>query len=180
MDEILNKIKLKMKKTIDDFSSRIVKLRTGRANPLSLYGIKINYYDELLPLEQISNITSPDPLQLLIKPYDVSFLKEIYKNIVSRGKYNAKLENDVIRIKLSPMTSDNRQKIIKELHIITENHRIALRQIRHQEINIIKKNTEFSEDQAKGYYKKIDQEIDNFMKEINEISQKKEKEINHI
>lgn len=165
-------------KAILGYEAQLTKVVIGRANPNLINKIKINYYDSILSLDEIASISVASPLQLLVKPYDMSVTKAIEKAIMDY-KLNVAIANEghQIRITYPQMTTEKRGEMVKQLNLITEQARVTVRQAR-QEINKkIKANKELSEDLQKHYLDAIQEEIDKSIKKIQEIADEKEKDL---
>ncbi|WP_027121108.1 ribosome recycling factor [Mycoplasma leonicaptivi] len=168
----------KCEKAIQHYKFEISKISTGRANPQLIKGIKVNYYDSLTPLEEISNISVPEPQQLLIKPYDLLSVKEIYKAI---EKANLGIqpvdEGNQVRLSFPTLTTQKRKEYVKVLKELTEEARIGIRNARQSINKIVKDNKEISEDTQKMYLDKIQKNIDSQMGKIDKIFDEKENDL---
>ncbi len=181
LEEIKRGAREKMQKSLDLLSSEFTRLRTGRANPALLDGIKINYYNSLVPLKQIASITTPEPKLLVIQPWDKSAIPEIEKAILKTELgLNPQVEGNLIRIPIPPLTEERRKELVKLASRLAEDTKIAIRNIRrdaNEEIKRKEKQSEISEDDAKTGIKKIQELTDEFIKLVDETLKKKEKEI---
>ncbi|WP_027122451.1 ribosome-recycling factor [Metamycoplasma spumans] len=174
----LMELEEEISKTINNFENQMTKIVVGRANPALINKIKINYYDSLISLEEIAAITAASPLQLLVKPYDMSVLKTIEKAIMD-NKINVTTANEGHQLRLTypQMTTEKRVEMTKQLSQVTELARVGVRQAR-QDINKkIKSDSELSEDLQKHFLDNIQKEVDKAIEKINELSKAKEKDL---
>lgn len=156
------------------------KISVGRANPKLLESIKINYFGTLTPLNQLCNISVPEPRQLLIKPYDASINSSIVSAInTSNLQVNAVDEGNKTRITLPELTGERRKQLVKSLGQYTENARVKIRSIR-QELNRALKNAKLPEDTTKKKLEDVQKMTDQYIQKINEITKSKEKELTTI
>ncbi|KKB26676.1 Ribosome recycling factor [Mycoplasmopsis meleagridis] len=165
-------------KALDHYVFELSKISTGRANPQIIKGIKINYYETLTPLEELSNISVPEPQQLLIKPYDSSITKEIVKAILLEN-FNLAVadEGNQIRLTFPALTTDKRKEMVKHLSKYTENAKIGIRNARHNVNKRIKADEQLSEDLEKRYLDEIQKVTDNKILHIEKITKEKENEL---
>ncbi len=181
LDDIYKDAESRMKKAVEAFKKELAKIRTGRATPALLEGIKVNYYGNLIPLNQIATIMAPEPRLLRVKPFDQGAIGEIDKAIKSSGLgLNPRVEKGVINIPIPPLSEERRKELIKLLHKLTEDARVSVRNIRRDAIEMIRemeKNKEISEDEKRVAEKKIQDLTDKYIEQINEIMEAKEKEI---
>src|SRR5512138_200151 len=117
-----------MNKSIQFLEKELHKLRTGKATPQMLEGIRINYYGVQTPLEQAANITTPDARQIIIQPWDKSIIQDIDKAIMAANLgLNPKNEGEVLRILVPPLTEERRRELVKKAKVEAENTKIAIR-----------------------------------------------------
>ena len=174
-------VETKMNKRVDELNSELKTIRAGRANAQVLDKIAIEYYGTMTPIAQVGSISSPDPRSLLIQPWDVSVLKEIEKAIL-KSDLGIAPQNDgkVIRLNFPPLTEERRKELVKTVKKYSEEAKVQIRNIRRDSITDYKaqkKNGEITEDEMKTIEKDIQTLTDNFIKEIDNISDSKEKEI---
>ncbi|MGV2392542.1 UNVERIFIED_CONTAM: ribosome recycling factor [Campylobacter lari] len=168
-------------KAINHFVFELSKISTGRANPQIIKGVKVNYYDTLTPLEELANISVPEPQQLLIKPFDISCIKDIVKGLTNANLgLNPVDEGDKVRITFPALTTERRKELVKGLSKHTEAAKIGVRNARQNVNKNIKTDEELSEDEQKRYLDIIQKEVDKKIEHINELTSKKEKEIMNI
>lgn len=182
--EEIKKSEGKMQKALTALSSNFNTIRAGRANPAVLDRITVEYYGTPTPLNQMAAISVPDPRTLMISPWDRSTLKSIEKAIQSSDLgINPNNDGSVIRLIFPPMTSERRNELAKEIHKMTEDGKVALRNIRRDamdKIKAMKKNNEITEDDVKEAEKEIQKVTDKYVKETDVMSDKKIKEIQEI
>jgi ribosome recycling factor len=172
----------KLAQAISRFEEEIKKIRTGRAHPGQLDGIKIEVYGTLLPLNQVANITAPEAQMLLISPFDPANITNICAAIRVDQALGLNPSDDgrVIRVPVPPLTEERRRYLVKQAAEKLEETRIAFRNIRQdafKDIKHRKDKKELSEDDAKRLEKAIDEEITRSNSKLDELFKSKEKEI---
>ena len=180
-NQLYNDTKAKMRRTVEVLRTELVKIRTGRANPALIENIKVKSYGTDVSVSHIASITTPQPRQLLIKPWDKNTLPDIEKAILKSDLgLMPSSDGSVIRLNLPPLTEESRQALSKLVHRIGEENKIAVRNIRRGAMETIreeKKEKNVSEDEAKRVEGKIQKLTDSYIKEIEEILEAKDKEI---
>jgi len=180
-ETIHNNTKAKMEKSAALFAQELSKIRTGRASPALLDGIKVEYYGSSLPLNQVSTISIPEPRLIIIQPWDKAALPEIEKAINKSGiGLNPNNDGNVIRLAIPPLTTERREELIKLTQRLAEEAKVTIRNIRRDANNEIKKeekDKKISEDDSFKTQERIQKLTDEFIKKIDEILKKKEKEI---
>lgn len=174
-------IESKMEKRVDGYAGELKTIRAGRANASVLDKIAIDYYGTMTPIQQIGAISSPDPRQLMIQPWDATALKAIEKAI-NESELGISPQNDgkVIRLNFPPLTEERRKELVKLVKKYTEEAKVQIRNIRRDALDDYKKKKkdgEVTEDDLKGIEKDIQTLTDNYIKEIDGICADKEKEI---
>ena len=179
-DMVLLETEEKMEKTVQSMLKEFSKIRTGRASANILDSITIDYYGSPSPVRQISNVTTPEANQLLIKPYDASTLKAI-ERAISASDLGITPINDgtSIRLIFPKLTEERRRELVKSLGKITEGAKVACRNIRREGNDDIKK-LKLPEDDEKGYIEDIQKLTDKFMEKIDKETEIKEKELMEI
>ena len=174
----------RMKKTLDVLQSEFASVRAGKANAAVLDQISVEYYGTPSPIQQIASISSPDPRTLVIQPWDASSLKAIEKAIlVSDLGINPQNDGRVIRLVFPQLTEERRKELAKQVKKYGEEAKVAIRNIRRDAIEKFKKQqkaSEITEDDYKGIEKDIQKLTDDYIKEIEGIADKKEKELFEI
>ena len=175
-DEILNK----MEKTVDVFANNLAEVRAGRANPAILNKIKVDYYGAPTPLNQLATVSVPEARKLQIKAFDKSCLADIEKAI-----YEANLgltpnnTGELIFITIPELTEDRRRELVKQAKAMSEDAKIALRNIRQDANNSIKR-LELNEDEEKRGEAEVQDLINKYNKEVDEKAKEKEEELMSI
>ena len=171
----------KMQKTIEVVKSNFAAVRAGRANAGVLDRIMVEYYGAPTPLNQVANIGSPDPRTLTIQPYDMSLLKAIEKAIqTSDLGINPQNDGRIIRLAFPQLTEERRRDLTKQVRKYGEEGKVALRNIRRDAMDDIKKKTkksELTEDDQKKLEKELQDMTDKRCKDVDDLTAKKEKEL---
>lgn len=178
MQDILNLTKEKMDKAIVGYEDGLASIRTGRANAALLNSVEIDYYGAMTPLNQVGSISVVEGRTLVVKPFDINFLKEIEKAIYE-ANLNLTPQNDgtVIRVQVPSLTEDTRKELTKEVSKKAEEAKIAIRNIRRESNEMTKKSAELTEDMEKDCLEKIQKLTDEAVKKVDEIAADKSKEI---
>ncbi len=174
----------RMDKTLNALQSQFSSVRAGRANPAVLDQIRVEYYGTPTPLNQIGSISSPDPRTLVIQPWDGSILKAVEKAIqASELGINPQNDGRVIRLAFPQLTEERRQELVKQVRKYGEDAKVAIRNIRRdamENFKAQKKKSEITEDDLKDIEKDLQKLTDDYIKEVEAISAKKEKELFEI
>jgi len=172
-----NEVKSKMEKAIEALESRFVTVRAGRANPNILNGIMVEYYGTPTPIQAIATVSVPEARQLMIKPFDKSSLKDIEKAIYAAELGMAPTNNgEVIILTIPELTEETRKTYVKQVKDMAEEARIALRNIRQDANNQIKRE-EMPEDEEKICLDSVQKLIDKYNGVVEEKFKEKEKEL---
>lgn len=175
---ILDSSKEKMDKTIENYENNLVQIRTGRANPAMLDGISVDYYGAMTPLNQVSAITVPEGRQLLIKPYDKSLVDPIERAINEANLgIHPQSDGENIRLNIPPLTEESRKVLVKDVAKYAEDAKVAIRNIRRDANDSIKKDKDLTKDDIQGYQDDVQTLTDDMIKKIEEIAKVKEKEL---
>ncbi len=178
MDPIALEAKESMGKTIQAFQNELTTLRTGRATPAMLDRVECEYYGDKIAVNQISSISSPEPRQLLVKPYDKGDVKNICAAIAAANLgVNPINEGDCIRITIAPLTEETRRDLVKKAKAMSEDSKVAIRNIRRDFIDLVKASDEMTEDLQKRVQEEIENVTKDSVAEIDSILAKKESEI---
>ena len=174
----------KMKKTAEVLSSQFASVRAGRANIAVLDQIQVEYYGAPTPIQQIATVSSPDPRTLVIQPWDTSSLKLVEKAIMASDLgINPQNDGRVIRLAFPQLTEERRRDLVKQVKKYGEDAKIAVRNIRRdamEKFKAQKKKSEITEDDLKDIEQDMQKLTDNFIKEIDSLTSKKEKELFEI
>ena len=179
--KIQDNAKTKMEKTKDVLRADLMAIRAGRANPQLLDRITVDYYGTPTPLKSVANISAPEPRILQINPWDVKMVKDITKAILA-SDLGLTPSNDgkVIRLMLPELTAERRKELTKLVRKTAEESKVAVRSIRRdavEQVKKLKKNSEITEDDQKKAEDEIQKLTDNNIKDIDKITADKEKEI---
>ena len=174
----------RMRKTSENLITNLSSVRAGRANAAVLDQISVDYYGVPTPIQQLANISTPDPRSLLIQPWDKSTLKSIEKAILA-SELGINPQNDGISIRLvfPQLTEERRKELAKQVKKYAEEAKVAIRNIRRDAMDsfkVQKKNGEMTEDDVKIAEKDLQKITDDWIKEIDKIADKKEKELFEI
>src|SRR3954452_9962997 len=177
-------IKARMEKALSDMQHDMASVRTGRASLGILVHIRVDYYGTPTPLNQLANLHVPEPSLITIQPWDVSQIGPIEKAIrTSDLGLNPANDGKVIRLPIPPLTEERRKEIVKKMHGGAENHRVAVRNIRRDGNEAVKKllkDKKVTEDEEKRAHDEIQKLTDSFMEKIDSAVKTKEKEILEI
>lgn len=176
--EILDEIELKMTKTVESLEGNLNTLRTGRASSALLDNLYCDYYGDKMLVKDIAAIKVPEPRQLLIMPYDAGDLKSIVAAInASEIGINPIVDGKQIRLNMPPLTEDRRKELAKKAKAYGEENKIAIRNIRRDAMDLIKKDDSYTEDSRKKEEEAIQKLTDSFIKKVDETVKAKEAEI---
>lgn len=170
-----------MKKSLETFREEMARVRTGRASVSLLEGIKVDYYGTRLPLPQMATITVQEGRYLIIQPWDVNAIKAIEKAIQESDLgLTPTSDGKIIRITVPPLTEERRKELVKLVRRMAEEARVAIRNIRRElmdDLKKMKKEGEISEDDFRRYQDQVQKLTDEFIQEIEKVLETKEKEI---
>ena len=175
---------VKMKKTLEVLMQEFDSVRAGRANPAVLDKIEVEYYGTPTPINQIGSISTPDPRTLLIQPWDASALKGIEKAIqASDLGINPQNDGRVIRLVFPQLTEERRKDLAKQVRKYAEEGKVAVRNVRRDAMDKYKarkKASEITEDDLKDAEKDLQKLTDDYVKKVDDLADKKEKELFEI
>lgn len=174
----------RMDKTLDVLSHEFSTLRAGRANAAVLDRVTVEYYGAQTPIGQIASVSVPEPRVLVIQPWDAGALKSIEKAIqTSDLGINPQNDGKVIRLNFPQLTEERRHDLIKQVHKYAEEAKIAIRNLRREAVEAyknMKKKSEITEDDLKDAEKDLQELVDKYCKDIDNLSGKKEKELMEV
>ncbi len=181
IESIFQETKEKMGKSINAFKNELKKVRTGRASLNLLDGVRVDYYGTPTPLNQMASLSVPESRLINIQPWDVTIIKEIEKAIL-KSNLGLTPSNDgkLIRISIPPLTEERRKEIVKIVQKMSEEYKVAVRNIRrdsNEMLKSLKKDGDISEDGAFSAQNQVQKITDEHVKLIDEIYKEKEKEI---
>jgi ribosome recycling factor len=176
---ILDQTKAKMVAAIEHFKNELRNIRTGRANPGMVEHVSVEVYGSSMRLKDVASISTPEPRQLLITPFDPQITNTIGKAIEKANLgFMPIVDGNIVRIKIPPMTEELRKKMAKTCHEELEEAKISIRNIRREANDLVRKQKdEIGEDVVRKWEKEIQELTDKFCKDAEELSEKKEKEI---
>ena len=177
----LENIDEKMDKVVERLEVNFSEIRAGRANPAILNKVQVEYYGAMSPLTQIASVSVPEARLIVIQPWDKSLLSQIVRAIeMAEIGINPMNDGQVIRLNFPELTEERRKDLVKEVKKLSEESKVAIRNVRRDEMDLVKaqlKNSEISEDEAKSDEAKIQKKTDYYVAKIEEITAKKEKDI---
>lgn len=184
MNEVILESSDKMEKSVEAFKKELSKVRTGRASLSILDGISVDAYGSSMPLNQVGTITIPESRMLVIQPWDPQMLAAIEKAILKSDiGLNPIGDGKVIRLNVPQLTEERRKELVKSARKVAEEFRVAIRNIRRDAIETLKKqkkDKEISEDELFKFQDEVQSETDLYIKKIDEITTNKEKEVMEV
>ena len=184
IDETLLDAEERMEKTLSTTQAELTKVRTGRANPAMLDAVKVEYYGSTVPLKQVANVGVPEPRLIIVQPWDKSVLGEVEKAIL-KADLGITPNNDghVIRLPIPPLTEETRKDLVRVIHQLGEEGKIAIRNIRRDALDQLKKaqkNHDISEDEEYNAGIDMQEMTDKYVEKIDEVLKAKETEIMEV
>jgi ribosome recycling factor len=180
-NELLQETKDRMSKSESAFEKEMTKVRTGRASQAALDGVKVDYYGTQTPLPQMATVSIPESRIITVKPWDISVINEVEKAILKENiGLTPSNDGKLIRISIPPLTEERRKEIVKSVSHTCEDYKIAIRNIRRDSNEMLKelqKDGDISEDDSFKAQKLVQELTDKYIKTLDEIFAKKEKEI---
>jgi ribosome recycling factor len=177
-------LKRRMDQSVTDFQANLAATRTGRASVHMLDQIKVDYYGTPTPINQMAQVSAPEPQLIVISPWDPTVVKEIEKAIqASDLGFNPISDGKVIRVPVPPMTEERRRDVCKHINKVLEEHRTAVRNVRREGNDSLKKlakDKKISEDDEKRALEEIQKMTDGEIRRMEELSQKKEAEVMQV
>jgi ribosome recycling factor len=184
LKDSFQQLKLRMDKAVQDFQANLASTRTGRASIQMLEHVKVDYYGTPTPLNQVGQLTTPDANMIVIQPWDPSIIVEIEKALrTSDLGFNPQNDGKIVRVPVPPMTEERRREVVKHLNKVLEEHRTAVRNIRRDGNDAIKKaakEKKISEDEEKRALEEMQKLTDDEIRRMEEMSKRKEAEVMHI
>ena len=184
IDEIYMEAEEKMEKTLNYYKEELKTVRTGRASSSLFERVMIDYYGAPTPLPQVATINVPEPRLITIQPFDPSIIKDIEKAIMSSGMgFNPSNDGRLIRVPIPQLTEERRKELVKHIKKMGEEAKLAVRNERrdaNDKIKKLEKNKEISEDEAKKATSEIQELTNEYVKKIDELTERKEKDVMEI
>jgi len=181
MSEVIVETKNRMSKTIEDLMKELASIRTGRASVHVLDHVTVDYYGTSTPISQLSTLHAPEPNLITIQPWDVSQIGQIEKAILTADLgLNPNSDGKIIRVPIPPLTEERRKVLARQVGKIAEEHRTAIRQIRrdaNDQLKRMQKDKEISEDDEYRLFDEVQKVTDDFVGQRDEHAKAKEKEI---
>lgn len=179
--ETMAQTRVRMGKALEDFRHELATVRTGRASASLLDHIKVEYYGTPTPLNQVATLGVPEPSLLTVQPWDATLIAAIEKAIRSSDLgLNPMNDGKILRVPIPPLTEERRKELVKHLHRVLEDHRTAVRNIRrdaNESMKKLLKDKKISEDDEKRGLDEVQKLTDDFMTKLEEQGKSKEKEI---
>lgn len=175
--------KERMDKAIKHLESELLKVRAGKASPVMLDSVFVDYYGVRTPLAQVANINTPDAKTLVVQPWDKTMIEPVEKAIMAANLgFNPINNGDILRIIVPPLTEERRRQLAKQVHGEGENTKIGIRSVRRDVNEALKKLKKegIPEDEIKDAEEKIQKMTDQYIKKTDEVLEKKEKDIMSI
>jgi len=177
-------VKSRMEKALSDLQHAMSGIRTGRASLSLLDHIRVDYYGTPTPVNQLANLHVPEPSMITIQPWDVSQIGAIEKAIrISDLGLNPSNDGKLIRLPIPPLTEERRKELVKKLHAMAEDHRVAIRNVRrdgNEYIKKLEKDKKITEDDERRAHDEIQKMTDSYMQKLDQAAKSKEKEVLEI
>jgi ribosome recycling factor len=177
-------LRTRMDKAVEDFRKEMAATRTGRASVHMLDGVTVDAYGSQMPLNQLANVSAPEPQLITVQPWDVSQIGAIEKAIRSADLgLNPMNDGKLVRVPVPALTEDRRKDMVKHLHKVLEEHRTAVRNIRRDGNDLVKKtmkDKKITEDEERGALEQLQKLTDDEIKKMEELAKGKEKEVMSI
>ena len=184
LKDSFGQLRTRMDKAVEDFRREMASTRTGRASVHMLDGVTVDAYGSQMPLNQLANVSAPEPQLITVQAWDVSLIGAIEKAIRSADLgLNPMNDGKLVRVPVPALTEERRKDMVKHLHKVLEEHRTAVRNIRRDGNDIIKKamkDKKITEDEERGALDQIQKLTDDEIKKMEELAKGKEKEVLEI
>jgi ribosome recycling factor len=184
LKDTFSQLKTRMEKAVEDFRQHLVGTRTGRASVHMLDNVRVPYYGSEMPLNQVAQVSAPEANLIVIQPFDPSLLPDLEKALrTSELGFNPQNDGKLIRLPVPPMTEERRKDVVKQLNKQLEEHRTAIRNIRRDGNDAIKKaakDKKISEDEEKRSLEEIQKLTDDEIKRIEEMCRAKERDVMQV
>ena len=177
----IDSINQDMNKVLENLKQRFSEVRAGRANPTILNRINVDYYGQPTPINQVASISVPEPRLIVIQPWDKSLLSNITKEIEKADiGINPMNDGNVIRLSFPELTEDRRKELAKDINKMSEEAKVAIRNVRRDYMDEAKaslKASEITEDEERSLEDKIQKATDDYVSQVDDLTEKKESEI---
>ena len=181
--EVFEQMKSAMEKAIEHAASEFTKIRAGKAHPSMLDSVKVDYYGNLVPLNQVGNVNTPDAKTIVIQPWEKAMIQPIEKGIVIANLgMTPSNDGNIVRISLPPLTEERRKETVKKVKGEAETAKVSLRAIRKDANEAVKRLQKegLAEDEAKSAETQVQKATDAFIKRIDDLTAAKEAELMHV
>lgn len=183
-EDVVDDLRGRIGRTLDDLRRELAKVRTGRANPALLESVRVDYYGTPSPLQNVANVTVADPRLIVVKPWEKNMIQVIEKAINAAGLgVNAMSDAELVRVPIPPLTEERRKEFVKVVKHKGEEHKIAIRNERRDAKELIEeavKEGDLTEDDGKKALEKVQGEVDAGIKKVDEIIANKEKDLMQV
>ncbi len=177
-------LKRRMDKAVADFQHHLISLRTGRATAALLDNVRVDYYGTLTPLNQVAQVSAPEANMIVVAPWDAGMVKEIEKALrAPEHGFNPQSDGKQVRVPIPPMTEERRRDVVKQLNKELEDHRTALRNVRRDGNETLKKmakDKKLSEDEEKRAQEEVQAMLNEEIRRMEELAKKKEADIMQV
>ncbi|QYO65350.1 ribosome recycling factor [Leptolyngbya sp. 7M] len=181
VSDVLNETKPKMESVIEDLGRKLANIRTGRATVGLLDSVSVDYYGTPTPLNQMASVAVPEPQLITVQPWDISQLGAVEKAIIAANLgLNPSNDGKIIRLPVPPLNEERRKQLAKQVHEIAEDHRVAIRNVRHSSNDALKKLLKeklVSEDDERSGLEEVQKLTNSYVAKIDELAKNKEAEI---
>ena len=179
--EIIKEMQRKMDRALEALGQDFARIRTGRASVALLEGIKVEAYGTAMPISQVASLAAPEPRLLTVQPWDTALMSDLEKAIL-RSDLGLTPSNDgkIIRIPIPPLTTERRKELAKSTKKMTEESKVALRNLRrdaNEQLKELKKDKQISEDETFKAQEEVQKATDDYIKKLDALAAEKEKEI---
>ncbi len=183
-DEVLRQAGERMKKSIEATARELTRIRTGKATPSLLDGVKVDYFTSMVPISQVATISVPEPRMIIIQPWEKKMIPEIVKEIMKSDLgLNPLSEGNIIRLPIPPLNEERRRELVKQVKHMIEDGRVAIRNIRrdaNEQLKKAEKAKEISEDNYHSTAEKVQELTDKHIALLDEMLEAKEEEIMEV
>ncbi len=184
IDDVMMEMEEKMEKALDSLYYEMARVRTGRANPAMLEGIRVDYYGAPTPINQVANISTPEANQLLIKPYDKSVVKEVEKAILAANLgVTPNNEGEQVRIVMPKLNEERRKELVKQVKKFAEEARVKIRNARREandKIKKMEKASDITEDDSIGFQEDVQKMTDKYVEKVDKALEEKEQDLTQV
>jgi len=184
LKDLNSDLKRRMDQAVATFQANLASTRTGRASVHMLDQVKVDYYGTQTPINQLAQLSTPEPQLIVISPWDPSIIKEIEKSIRTADLgFNPISDGKVLRVPVPPMTEERRRDVCKHLHKVLEEHRTAVRNVRrdgNEALKRLAKDKKISEDDEKRAMEEVQKMTDEEIRRMEELSTRKEAEVMQV